>query len=447
MSVASITQTRSGTLEQHDRRTPQPRPAADDARIMLVVGLAHGTSHFFHMLLPVMFPVFASTFDVSFVQLGLLVTVFYTVSGVGQALSGFAVDKHGARPMLLLALALFVAAALVAASATSLSMLVVAALLAGAGNAPFHPVDFTILNKRVSQARLGHAFSVHGVSGNFGWAAAPVVLIGLTTWFGSWRYAMLGAAFWAVLMLALVWWQREALDDRGGEPLGHKPGDAPTASNEPAPAVPKPSQPETRALPGHALAFLKAPAIWLCISFFFWSTAALSAIQSFASPAMQRLYALPLDVTSYVVTGYMLCGALGMVLGGFVVARSTSLERTIAVCLTASAALLVAVGMSWLSPIVAMVVVALAGFGTGLAGPSRDMLIKRAAPAGATGRVYGTVYSGLDLGFAMAAPLFGAIVDGGKPDWVFFGAALMLMAGVVSAALVPSRQTTATVRT
>lgn len=53
----------------------------------------------------------------------------------------------------------------------------------------------------------------------------------------------------------------------------------------------------------------------------------------------------------------------------------------------------------------------LAGFGTGLAGPSRDMLIKRAAPPGATGRVYGTVYSGLDLGFTLAAPVFGALLD------------------------------------
>ncbi len=450
MNAAAISSSKPGTPNQPIHRPPmlQPQPVADDARTMTVIGLAHGTSHFFHMLLPVMFPVFASTFGVSFAQLGLLVTVFYAVSGVGQALSGFAVDKHGARPMLLLALSLFVAAALVAASATSMSMLVVAALLAGAGNAPFHPVDFTILNKRVSPQRLGHAFSVHGVSGNLGWAAAPVVLIGLTTFFGSWRYAMLGAALWAAVMLALVWWQRDALDDRRGEPQGHGQGADPNPLKEGHQAASERSKGNTdaqtkaitKSTPGESLAFMKLPAIWLCISFFFWSTAALSAIQSFASPAMQRLYGLPLNVTSYVVTGYMLCGALGMVLGGFIVVRSASLERTIAVCLSASALLLVAVGLQWLSPTVAVLVVSLAGFGTGLAGPSRDMLIKRAAPPGATGRVYGTVYSGLDLGFAMAAPLFGAILDRGKPDWVFLGAALMLLAGVVSASLVPNQK-------
>ena len=53
----------------------------------------------------------------------------------------------------------------------------------------------------------------------------------------------------------------------------------------------------------------------LRFSFFFWSTCALSAIQSFASPALQSMYGLPLSVTALVVTGYMLCGAAGMVVG------------------------------------------------------------------------------------------------------------------------------------
>jgi MFS family permease len=87
----------------------------------------------------------------------------------------------------------------------------------------------------------------------------------------------------------------------------------------------------------------------------------------------------------------------------------------------------------------AAVAASLAGFGTGLAGPSRDMLIKRAAPPGATGRVYGTVYSGLDLGFALAAPVFGALLDHALPHGVFYGASLALVMGVVSASFVGLR--------
>ena len=184
------------------------------------------------------------------------------------------------------------------------------------------------------------------------------------------------------------------------------------------------------------MAFLRLPSVWLCFSFFFWSTASMAAIQSFASPALGLMYGLPLSITAYVVTGYMLCGAAGMVVGGFLVARVERLERTIAVAMALAACLLMLTASGWLPAYAAAAVAALAGFGTGLAGPSRDMLIKRAAPPGATGRVYGTVYSGLDAGFAVAAPVFGALLDQGQPSSIFAGAALALLLGIGSAGLV-----------
>jgi MFS family permease len=140
-----------------------------------------------------------------------------------------------------------------------------------------------------------------------------------------------------------------------------------------------------------------------------------------------------------VITGYMLCGAAGMVAGGFLAARAQRLERLIGVCLLAAAVMLSIAGSGLLPGLVAAAIAALAGFGTGLAGPSRDMLIKRAAPPGATGRVYGTVYSGLDLGFAIAAPIFGSLMDHHQSALVFHGAALTLLMGVVSASFVGLR--------
>jgi predicted MFS family arabinose efflux permease len=194
------------------------------------------------------------------------------------------------------------------------------------------------------------------------------------------------------------------------------------------------------------MAFLRLGSVWLCFSFFFWSTAALSAIQSFAGPALARMYALPVSATAFVVTGYMLCGAAGMAAGGFLVARVQRLEKIIGLAMSAAALLLLLVASGVLPAWMAAVVAALAGAGTGLAGPSRDMLIKRAAPPGATGRVYGMVYSGLDIGFALAAPVFGALLDGGRPNAVFAGAALTLMLGVASAGLVGLRMRAAAVQ-
>jgi MFS transporter, FSR family, fosmidomycin resistance protein len=387
-----------------------------DITTISTIGLAHGTSHFFHMLLPPLFPAFIQAFGLSYSELGLLVTTFFVISGAGQALSGFIVDRIGARPVLFFAMACFALASVAAGLAQGFGGLMLAAALAGVGNAPFHPADFTILNKRVSQPRLGHAFSVHGITGNLGWAVAPVFSIGIAEATGNWRYAYLGTALVALGVMALLYWQRAAIDDRQGS-WGH-------------------AKPAAGAQAEHPMAFLKLPSVWLCFSFFFWSTAALSAIQSFASPALHQMYGLPLAVTAYVVTGYMLAGAAGMVCGGFLVAKAERLERTIAMALTLAAFLLLLVATGVLPGLLAAVVAALAGFGTGLAGPSRDMLIKRASPPGATGRVYGTVYSGLDVGFALAAPVFGWVLDHGHPQGVFAGSALALLMGVASAGLV-----------
>ena len=403
----------------NDPTLADPAVRRRDLKTITLVGLAHGTSHFFHMLLPPLFPVFKESFGLTFAELGLLVTLFFAISGIGQALAGFLVDRVGARPVLYAALCCFVGAAASAALAQGYTGLLLAAALAGLGNSPFHPVDFTILNQRVTQPRLGHAFAVHGISGNLGWAVAPLVLLGVTGLTGSWRWALAACALWALAVLALLLWQRDAVDDHAAERL--RATTAAAASAEPP------------------LAFLRLPSVWLCFSFFFFSTCALTAILSFAGPALHKMYGMPIALASLVVSGYMVSGIAGQLMGGFLASRAARLERLIGLCLAGSALLLALVASGWLPAMAALAIASLAGLGTGLAGPSRDMLIKRASPPGATGRVYGTVYSGLDLGFALAAPVLGALLDGGNPGGVFFGAALALALGVGCASLIGVR--------
>ena len=410
-------------------------PWRDDARTIGLVGLVHATSHAFQLALPPLFPTFIDAFGLSYSQLGLLMTVFFVVSAFGQALAGFLVDRVGALPVLKAALGCFVLASLAVAGAQGYGGLLLAAVLLGLGNAPFHPIDFTILNQRVSAPRLGHAYSAHGISGNLGWAAAPVFLVGVTALVGDWRLAYLGAAAWGLLMLSLVWREggvlaaRPALQAASGPPADSGAGAAA------APPTARPSE--------HPLAFLKLPVLWLCFAFFFFATAALAAVQSFTGPALQRMYGLPLTASASVLTGFMLAGALGMVAGGFLTSRVRRLELTIAVAMSASAALLLAVATGAVGAGMAMLLIVAAGFGSGVAGPSRDMLIRRAAPPGATGRVYGTVYSGLDVGLAVAAPVFGWLLDQGRPEAIFVGAALAWLVALAAAARVGSRVSTA----
>ncbi len=385
-----------------------PQRARDDWRTIGLVGVAHGTSHFFHLLLPPLFPLFAREFGLSWAELGLLVTVFYAISGIGQAVSGFIVDRIGARPVLMAAMLLFALSSLAAATAQGYAGLVLAAGLAGLGNAPFHPADFSILNQRVAHARIGHAFSVHGISGNLGWALTPVLALGISTATGNWRWVYAATATIALGVLALLWMQRRFLET----PPAHKAA----------------AQAE-----GGSFGFLRLPSIWLCFSFFLFTTAALAAIQSFAAPALGAMHGVSPERLSLVVTFYMLAGAVGMAIGGFWVARSHHLERNIARALMVAMALLVLAVLPGLPLWLSMSFVALAGVGTGLAGPSRDLLVKQAAPPGATGRVYGTVYSGLDIGFALAAPVAGALLDAALPRGVLLAAAGGLGLALVAA--------------
>ncbi|HYY52847.1 MAG TPA: MFS transporter, partial [Myxococcales bacterium] len=164
-----------------------------DFRVMSLVAFAHGTSHFFHLVIPSLFPWLMAEFNLSFTRAGTLTTAFFVVSGIGQAAAGFAVDRYGAQKVLSAGLALLALSALALASAQGYPALVAAAVLAGAGNAVFHPADFTVLNRRVSTARLGHAFSAHGVAGNVGWGVAPVLMAAIASAAG-WRTAALAAA-------------------------------------------------------------------------------------------------------------------------------------------------------------------------------------------------------------------------------------------------------------
>lgn len=395
---------------------PAPVPFKQDAAVIGLVGLAHATSHFSHLLLAPLFPVFMRDFGLSFSDVGLLMSVFFIVSGSGQAMAGFVVDKVGARPVLFGAIGLFLLASLVASTATGYGGLVAVAVLAGLGNAPFHPADFTILNQRVSPARLGHAFSAHGLTGNLGWALAPVFLVGITS-LANWRVAYLVAALMYAGVLVLLYNKRHLLKTE----VVVRHADAPKGSD---------------------LAFMKLPVVWWCFAFFFLSTMTLAVVQSFGPSILKAVHGASLEVATLTITAYMLCGAVGMAVGGFVATQTTHADRVVAAAMTAGAVLLLLCATGWLGTLGTLAGLAATGFAVGIGGPSRDMMIKKATPQGATGRVYGLVYSGLDLGFAVSPVLFGLFMDRGWYSATLAGAALMLLLAV-GAALGVGRRTVA----
>ena len=389
-------------------------PLKHDARVIGLVALAHGTSHFFQLALAPLFPWIKDEFGVSYAELGLCLTVFYAVSGVGQVLAGFLVDRVGAPRVLFSGMALLVVAGLGLAVSQNYLMLLLFSALAGLGNCIFHPTDFALLNARVSQPRLGHAFSMHGISGNLGWAVAPLLLMPIAASAG-WRAALVAASGVVAAVLAVLWASRKSFD----------------AGSVVVPAVALVPAGHARA-PG-TFGFMKLPVIWLCFAFFAVSAMTLGAMQSFATLSMRELYGVTIAVAASALSAYMLAGAVGMVIGGFVVARFRRYEAVIAVALASSATFALLIAGNVLPGSLIVLLTALLGVGVGIAGPSRDLLVRSVTPRGAAGRVYGVVYSGLDVGLATAPLLFGALIDRHYPAAVFVGIACFQLLAILVA--------------
>lgn len=384
-----------------------------EIEVIAIVGYVHGVSHFFQLVIPPLFPWLMPEFGINFTQAGMIMALFFAVSGVGQALAGFVVDHFGARRVLIAANVTFAISALLLSVAQSYQTILVAAALSALANSVYHPADFTLLNRNLSRPRIGHGFSVHALSGSLGWAAAPALMTAVAVLAG-WRVAAVVASAMAIGPIVLLWLRRDAMTET--------PLTTPTSDRADT-AVP-------------VFAFLSSTAVWGCFVFYFLMMISFGAIQNFSATTLQFLYNLSLSTSASLLTLYMLGSAVGIVIGGFLVTRSDAHDKRIGVVLTIAALLAVILASgeipSWS---VALFMIG-AGFCNGLVTPSRDMLVRQAAISFGQktfGRVYGFVYSGLDIGLAVSPFIFGALLDAGHVSWVLGGAAIAQILAVFAA--------------
>lgn len=388
-----------------------PVPLRQDASLIGLVGIAHLISHFSQLMLAPLFPWLKDAFNASYAELGFLMTVFFVVSCAVQAASGFVVDRFGPRPVLFAGLTLLGVAALGFAASTSYAMLAAFAAVAGVGNGVFHPVDYTLLNRKVSAPRLGHAYSVHGITGSLGWALAPAMLVPIAL-AHSWRAALVAAGVLVFAVLALLWWHRDRLA---------------------LPAMPAPVRGVVSTPADRPMDFLRIPSVWMCFAFFLFYAMSLSVVQAFAPEAARQLHAVPLALVAVCLTTYMLCAAGGMVLGGFLAADPARCEKVVGVGFGLAASIALVLAFAELPALAVPALFGAMGFSAGIAGPSRDMLVKRSTPDNATGRVYGVVYSGLDIGQAVSPLVFGVLMDQGRFQGVLVGLAVVQAVLIASA--------------
>jgi MFS family permease len=382
----------------------------EQLRTLGAISVAHWVSHFHIFVLPMLFPFLKQQLNVGYVELGFALTVFAVSSGLTQAPIGYLADHIGARKILLMGLCLGGAALIALGLHLSYSWLIVSAVLLGLANSVYHPANYAILSAHMNEARMGRAFSIHTFAGFLGGAVAPAVMAGLVAMIGGHGALIAAGAIGPLVALLIL-----GVGIPDASATGRKSGgtDAPRQN-------------------------VITPALVVLTIFFLLLSLSNAGISNFGVVALMSGYGATFSAANLTLTAYLGASAAGVLAGGFLADHTERHEQVAAACFAVNAAILLVVAAVNLPQLLLIAVMGLAGFLSGVIAPSRDMMVREAAPPGAAGRAFGIVSTGFNIGGIISPLLFGWIMDQNLPHWVF-GTSVVFMVMTVLLALATER--------
>lgn len=400
-----------------------------EALAVALVNVAHFLSHFYQFVLPPVFALMAVRLDVGYTELGFAITVFSVATGISQTPAGFLVDRLGAAKLLALGVGVLGGAVALYGFAPSYWMLLPLVAVAGMANSIFHPADFAILADVTPERRVGRVFSLHAVSGNLGWAAAPAAMLGLAALYDlTTAFLVVGLAGVAVAVaVAATAGRLEGAPKRASKPAQARGGEGRVEGRgEARPATTSPRGGTTQ----EGLALLLSRAALMLFAFQLVYAMSFAGVRTFSVAALPEISDVSAEAVAGALTGYLLAASIGNLAGGWLADATGKPGRVFTVSILLLAAIVACLGAVPMPLWLLSAALLAAGVLQGSLLPARDMLVRQLAPPGQMGKLFGFTSTGLSLGNAIAPVGLGWIMDNADPALVFY-----LSAGCMLAAL------------
>ena len=384
--------------------------SSQEFQAVSLVTAAHFLSHFYQFVLPPVFGLMAVKLNVGFTEMGLAITVFSIATGISQTPAGFLVDRLGASKLLALGVAIIGASVACYGVVTNYWALLPLAAIAGCANSIFHPADFAILSDQVAERRIGRAFSFHAVAGNLGWAAAPIVMLGMSAAFNI-ETAFISVGLAGVVLSIILALNVDRLEHGIASPV-HKTED---------------NRPPRNGTTKEGLSLLLSRTVLMLFTFQLVYAMAFAGVRNFSVAALPAIWGISAEVAAGALTGYLLAASFGNIVGGWLADKTGNPARLFTFSILSLSALVASFASVPMSLAVLSSAFLTAGALQGSLLPARDMLVRQIAPPGQMGKLFGFTSSGLALGNAITPAIFGWVMDNADPRLVFWGSAACML--------------------